>query len=173
MLKTTSILLSSILIVLLLSAPVLAPTRTGNTSQYASDQVITDIVADYALYTSLLYDIYPLNQYRVSTHANSPDSAIAYLSEGFDKPLASTITACYLQWLPEFNKMSVIPTDSIPIITEADKPYLNIEWQSTNKVLLKRIYTDCYEMGDQYLYLISAEQKGGHWIIIDLQLDCL
>ncbi|MDD3365626.1 MAG: hypothetical protein PHZ03_11660 [Syntrophomonas sp.] len=171
--RIISVLASAMLIIILLASPALAPTGTGNTSPDTFDQVVLDIVDDYTLYTSLLYDIYSLQQYRVSTHVNNPDSAIAYLSEGFDQPLSSSIVDYCLQWLPDLNKMAVIPTDSIPIITKADKPYLNMRRISPNKVILERIYTDCYEMGDKYLYRITAEQKGGHWIIIDLQLDRL
>jgi hypothetical protein len=158
---------------LLLSEPVLAPTGSCNTSPDAFEQIVLDIIDDYAIYTTLLSDIYSLNQYRISIHANSPDSATAFLSQGFDKFLASAITAYYLQWLPELSKMAVIPTDSIPVITEQDIPYLTMQQISPDMVVLERIYTNCYEIGDKYLYLITAQQKEGKWIIIDLQLDCL
>jgi hypothetical protein len=171
--KVISVLLISVSIMLILTSAALAPTGTGKTSPDTLDQVVLDIIADYALYTSLLHDIYSLNQYRISTHVNNPDSAIAYLAEGFDPPLSSAIVDYCLQWLPALNKMAVIPTDSIPVITEADKPYLKMKKISPDKVVLERIYTACYEMGDKYLYRITAQRKEGHWIIVDLQLDSL
>lgn len=171
--RIISVLASAVLIITILTSPVLAPTKTGQCANDSFDLVFQDIVADYALFTSLLYDVYSINQYRVSLHANNPELATAYLTGGFDPSLATDIAGFYLQWLPELNKMAVIPTDSIPIINEKDRPYLNMQQISPDKVVLERIYTNCYEIGDRYLYRITAQQKGGHWIIVDLQLDCL
>ncbi len=171
--KIISVLASAILIIIILTSPVLAPMNTGQSANEDFDRIFQDTVADFALYTSLLYDVYSLNQYRVSLHANNPESAATYLTGGFNPSLATDIVGYYLQWLPEFNKIAVIPTDSIPIITEADKSFLKMQRISPDKVILERTYTDCYELGDKYLYRITAEQKDGHWIIVDLQLDCL
>ena len=173
MLRIYSILASAALILMLFTPPVLAPIKTDQLSNASCNDIFEDIIADYALYASLLYDVYPVDQYRVSLHANNPDAASAYLRGGFTPALAADIAGYYLQWLPDIEKMAVIPTDSIPIITEADKLYLSIEWISPDKILIYRTYNDCYEPGDRFLYRIIAQAQEDNWIIEDLQLDRL
>jgi hypothetical protein len=173
MLKIFSVIASATLFFFLFSSSALAPLKTDHFSNDSFNEIFQDIVADYALYTALLYDVYPIDQYLVSLHTNDPDSTAAYLMGGFDPALAAAIANYYLQWIPELNQMAVIPGDSIPVITEQDKPYITMQQICPDKVVLKRVYTNCYEIGDMYLYLITAEKKEGHWFIVDLQLNFL
>jgi hypothetical protein len=167
------ILTGTALILLLCTLPVLAPIKTEQLCNTSFDEIFQDIVADYETYTSLMYDVYPIDQYQVSIHVNTPEAATAYLCKSFSPALAADIAGYYLKWLPLVDKMAIIPAESIPIITEADRLYLNIERISPDKVLIKRIYNDCYEQGDSYLYCIVAQNIDGTWIIEDLQLNSL
>jgi len=171
MFRFFSVLAVTILIIILLASSAVAPTQTYSSGTDDFNDIFKDIVSDYALYESLLLDIYSVNQYRVSIHADDPIAACAYLSGGFDTTLAQTITDYYLQWIPELNKMNVIPTDSIPVITDSDKPFVNMKRLTPDTVVLERIYNNCYEMEDQYLYRITAQKRGIRWIVIDIQLE--
>ncbi|MDD4802153.1 MAG: hypothetical protein PHF24_04340 [Syntrophomonas sp.] len=171
--KILPTLASSLLICLIFACPVLAPLNTELFVSDSHNKILQDIIADFGVYNSLINDVYTVNQYRISLHANNPDDASDYLAKVFDPALADAMTHYYLQWLPELRKMAVIPIESIPIISEADKPYLSIVRISPKKAVLKRTYTDCYEKGDKYVYLITTELKGQQWIIVDLRLDCL
>jgi len=171
--RLLSILFITILMLFIFPSTTLAPGRTDGATEAIFDQVFADLVADYALYSSLLQDVCPLNQHTISLRANSRSEATACLSEGFALPLAQSIVDCYLQWVPEHGKMAIIPTDSIPIITAADKPYLKMRRISPEEVVLERIYIDCYEIGDRYLYKITVHHKELRWIVVDMQLDRL
>jgi len=170
MFRFFSVLAVTILIIILLASSAVAPTQTDISVTDDFNHIFKDVISDYALYESLMLDVYSIDQCRVSIHADDPISACAYLSEGFDPVLAQTITEYYLQWIPELDKMGVIPTDSIPVITDADKPFVNMKKITPDKVILERIYTNCYEMEDQYLYRITAQKKGIRWIVVDLEL---
>lgn len=163
----------TILIMVISSSTALAPCRIDVSAGDNFNQIFKDLVADYALYNSLMQDSYTFNQYNISLHASSPTMAVAYLSEGFSLPLAQCIVDYYLQWLPEHECIAIIPTESIPIITAADKAHLKMHRLSPEVVVLERIYTNCYEMGDKYLYKITACLKESRWIVIDLQFDRL
>lgn len=156
----------------ILSTPILAPGCADTVYRdMPFNRVFQDLVADYALYASLLYDTSPLDQYNIALHANNTDEAIAYLADGFDITLAQNIVNYYLLWLPEQDKMAIIPTESIPIITGADQPHLRLQQISPYEVLMERTYTNCYEVDDIYLYKIHMRQKGERWIVTDLQFD--
>jgi hypothetical protein len=165
-----SFLLGTILVICFLASSALSPTVDGISNEDQLNPVLEDIVADYELYSSLLHDVYYENDYLITNHANTLESASAYLAKGFDQTLAQSMAGYYLKWLPELNKLAVIPTDSIPIISSVDRAYLNMQRISPDKVIIERVYTDCYEPGDKYLYSILAVFKGGHWIISNLQL---
>ncbi len=171
--KFISVMLGTMLIILLLAPKGLAPTVLGTPHSDEFDQIITDIVADYEVIHSLLHDVCSQNGYLIAKHAHNTDSASAYLAEGFDQALAQSIVDYYLRWLPELNRLAVVPTESIPIITSADIPYLNIQRISPDMVLIKRLYRNCYEQGDKYLYSITVVFKDGRWLVFDLQLNPL
>jgi hypothetical protein len=170
--RVISISIITLLLVALVSSAALAPTQT-NPIAYEFNIVTSDVIADYTLFKSLMQDTCTMDQYQVSVHADNPNLASAYLLEGFDPALAEAITDYYMRWIPELNKMIVLGTDSIPVITYTDKPYLNMRHISPDKVVLERIYTNYYEVGDQYLYLITAQKRGGRWIVLDMKFDTL
>jgi hypothetical protein len=165
-----SLLISTVLFICLMAPPALSSTVNYISNAERNNAVFADIIADYKLLDLLLHDVHYENNYLITNHAYNLESVSLYLAKGFDQNLAQNITDYYLQWLPELNKLSVVPTDYIPIISSADWPYINIQNISPDKVIIERVYTDCYEQGDKYLYRILAVLKGDHWIISDLQL---
>jgi len=173
MLRLISIVVSYIIFLSLLFLPCQASIASGQPATDDFDIIFSDIVADYELFTSLCRDVYPFQQYNLSRHATSPDTAEAYLSTGFSPDLAQAISTCYLQWLPEIGKIAIIPTDSIPVITNKDRNCLNMQQISPEEITMERIYKDCYSLGDCYLYRITARRSISRWIICDLQLESL
>lgn len=162
-----------IIIVTTFTFPTAALTPQSSSTPHAEnlDVILDNITADFALYTSLLSQTYSFKQYQIITCADNPAATVEYLTPGFSPTLAQSLVDYYLQWVPELNKMAVIPTDSIPVITAEDKPYINVRRISPDEVELERIYTNCYEMGDRYFYRITAHQEGSRWIIVDLYLE--
>jgi len=168
-----AVLLFTIITTLSFPAAALTPQASYPQQTENYSLIFDNITADYALYTSLLEQTNYFEQYQVLTCVENPESAVEYLASGFSLPLAQSLVDYYLLWVPELGKMAVIPTDSIPVITAEDKPYINIHRISPDEVIMERIYTDCYEMGDRYLYRITAHQEKSRWIIVDLYLEPL
>lgn len=174
MIKSFLTLLISVFLTAVLISPAVAPTNTLSTiSADNFEQIFADIVSDYELFISLTRDVDTMSQYQVSRHAKTPDAATCYLSPGFDPVLSQALVDYYLQYLPNPELLAVIPTESIPTITEVDKPYINLKHISSEQVILERLYEDCYIPGDRYLYRITARYNSNRWVITDLQLDCL
>jgi hypothetical protein len=171
--KLVTMIISCIYFLFVLVFPCLAPTTASSAVTNDSDKIIADIVADFSLLSSLYQDVSPFQQYYLTLHATSPDTAKAYLSAGYTPDLAEAICECYLQWLPAIGKMAVIPTESVPLITDADRSYLKLRHTSPDEVIIERIYTDCYTPGDRYLYSITAQYVKSRWIISGMQLDPL
>jgi len=166
-----AVLLITIITALAFPAAALTPQSTSPQQTDPFNLIFDNIVADYSLYTSLLNQTYSWEQYQILTCADNPAAAVEYLTPGFSLSLAQSFVNYYLLWIPELKKMAVIPTDSIPVITAEDKPNINIRHITPDEVVLERFYTDCYEMGDRYLYRITAHQEESHWIIVDLYLE--
>jgi len=173
MLRLISIVVSCIIVLLVLAFPCQASIVSSYQATDDFDKIFFDMVADYELFTSLCQDVYPFQQYNLALHATNPDTANAYLSTGFSPDLAQAISTCYLQWLPEIDKIAIIPTDSIPVITNEDRGCLNMRRISPDEIIMERIYSDCYIIGDRYLYSITARRSSSRWIICGLKLEPL
>ncbi len=171
--RLIAVLLFTVITTLLFPAAALTPQASYSPQTEDFDLIFDNITADYALFTSLLDQTYTIGHYQILTCVDKPESAVKYLTPGFALPMAQSLVDYYLQWVPELGKMALIPTDSIPVITTTDKPYMNIHRISPDKVVLERIYTNCYEIGDRYLYRVTAYQEESRWIIIDLSLESL
>lgn len=167
--RIIAVLLIAIITALAFPAVALAPQSLQQT--HTQNLIIDNITADYALYTSLLNQTYSFKQYQILSCVDNPAAAVQYLAPGFSLSLAQSLVDYYLLWVPEVEKMAVIPTDSIPVITNEDKPYINIRRISPDDVVLERIYTNCYVLGDRYLYRITAHQEQSRWKIVDLYLE--
>lgn len=173
MMRLISLVVSCIIFILVLAFPCQASIAGDNQGTDDFDRIFSDIVADYGLFTSLCQDVYPFQQFNLALHATSPDTARDYLSTGFSPDLAQAISTCYLQWIPEIGKAAIIPTDSIPVITNEDRCRLTMRRISPDEVIMERTYSDCYSIGDRYLYSITVRCSMSRWIICDLQLIAL
>jgi len=171
--RLIAVVLITAIMTLLFPSAVLTPLASSQPQTENVDLIFEDIIADYALFTAMLNQTYFFKQYQILTCVDNTDAAVEYLAQGFSLPLAQALVDYYLLWLPELGKMAVIPTDSIPVITNGDKPYMNIRRISPDEVVLERIYTNCYEMGDRYFYGITAHKEKSRWIIVDLNLESL
>ncbi len=172
MVRSSVALLIILLFSGLLPSPALSPPiGVKSADKILADQVFADLIADFSLYTNLLQATYVTNEYTVAVHTDDPTAAVAYLQQGFGLELAQAIADCYLQWLPEHNKMKIVPTDSMPVITATDKPYLEMQRLSPHELIIKRSYADCYEVGDRYIYIITMETHSKRWIVTNLELE--
>lgn len=158
-----------ILSVLLLSiiyitpVPAFVPNQpASNIASNHTEAIFNDITKDFQLFTSLL----AVNPVNVRNRAE----ALAWLSPGFESQLAASIVDCYLQPHPDLNCMTVIATDSIPVITTADRDFCKITLLNDRTAHLDRIYSDCYNPGDRWLYQVTVE-KFERWRIIDIKLN--
>jgi len=111
-----------------------------------------------------------LGNHAACRQARNEEEAINYLTRGFDYELARNITYYYLDWVPEINRICVVFTDSIPIITEADFDFLDIKLTSPDQAQLTRTYGNCFAENDRYLYQIGLKKSEGRWIITSLTL---
>lgn len=161
----------SILIIICWVPQSLAPTLQDHQAVSERTIIIDDIVNDFQLLSLLVRDISIYDQYLITNHAYNYDSAADYLAQGFDQILAQTIIAYYFIYVPELDQLAVVPIESIPIITFADEPYMEVHHLSPQKLVINRFYSDCYIHGDCYLYQITARFNGERWIIMDLSLN--
>lgn len=146
-------------------APAFAPDEAINALEA---EIFRDITRDFQLFTALLQEVNYEQEFIVVRHARSQAEAIAWLSPGFEPALARVMVEFYLQPDPEFDRLLVIPTDSIPVITPADQEFCQITVHGQTAVL-ERKYVDCYNPGDQFLYQVTAK-KSDHWKITDIKL---
>lgn len=135
--RLIAVLLIAIITTLAFPTAALAP-QSSYPEQKDIELIFDNIIADYALYTSLLNQTYYSEQSQILTCVDSPAAAVEYLSPGFSRSLAQSLVNYYLRWVPDLGKMAVIPTDSIPVITAEDKPYVNTRRISPDEVVLER-----------------------------------
>ena len=153
-----------ILFLLLLQAAPLSALVPNQPDGSETGRIIDDIIIDFQLFGDLLA-IAPGDIHHRA-------EAIAWLAPGFESDLAAAIVDCYLQFQPELNCMTVIPTDSIPVITSADRSFCRITQLNNHPARLDRIYSNCYSPGDCWLYQVTAE-KSERWKIVDISLSPL
>jgi len=177
--KLTFILINSLLfLILAFPQPLfLKPEAVAESeAQYQPSQdeeVFGAAVASFALFSSLLQDvIYPRDSiYPVVTRADNLKAAIDYLSVGFQADLAENMANYYLGWDEELSKLVVIPTDSIPLLTMADRQETRIVFINDKYAVLQRIYQQCYAEQDSYIYTIHVRKEISGWKISELSLE--
>lgn len=130
-----------------------------------------DCIDNFRLLTDLFSETDLLQEYNVPRHATTYTQAKEYLSAGFSADMSDNIIKAYLLWKPTLNSYVVVPTDSIPIITEADEDYITINDIDPHNLKIERLYNNCYENNDQYLYTIMMNKKNEHWIINELSFN--
>ena len=150
---------------------ILASGQNNAVQNLASNGIFVDLVHDFQLYNSLLSEVnyYGLNA--IPIHARTIDEAVNYLETGFESELARSISTYYLQYQEDIKRLVVIPTESIPIITENDLDKINMTYIDEQKVVLQRVYFDCYFPGDAYLYTIFMIKVENRWEINSLSLQ--
>ena len=157
-------------IILLMTSPIQAPALDATPGLVDSTAIVNDIVADFAILDSMLNQARPGGEYLVMDQFPDHESAAAYLTAGFEADLARQLSVFLLTYSPDMERVVVIPTEFIPMITAADLPHLQVRHISPRAVVVSRCYNDCYLPGDKYCYTIKANLNGEHWKISDLQL---
>lgn len=177
--KLTSILINSIIFLTFafphpfLMEPQSVDGSEGSYGPKQHEEVFSAAVDSFALFSSLLKDvsnqsdaIYPV----VNKAANLKD-AITYLSQGFQADLAETMANYYLGWDEGLAELVVIPTESIPLLTMADRQETSIVFINDHHAVLQRIYQKCYFEQDSYIYTIHVQKEASRWIISELSLE--
>ncbi len=165
-----SLIILTAIIMLFMTSPIQAPVLDATPGPVDSTAVVNDIVADFAILASLLNKAEPRGEYLVIDQFPDHESAAAYLTAGFEGDLARQLAAFLLTYSPDIERLVVVPTEFIPMITAVDLPCLQVRHISPETVVVSRCYDDCYQPGDRYCYTIKANLYGEHWIISDLQL---
>ncbi|CFY00119.1 Uncharacterized, partial [Syntrophomonas zehnderi OL-4] len=138
-----------------------------------SETVFMSAVRNFRLLSLLLGDTVYVSDsiYPVVRKADTYQEAIDYLSEGFTTDLADTIVNFYFAWDEEMQKLVVIPTDSIPMITEKDRRQCTIVFISPYHAVVQSLYRDCYAQDDIYTYTVHLRKIGVKWQISELVLE--
>lgn len=160
--------LNTILLLLLISSPAAAPLPDGEHRE--REQVINDVIADFAVLSAWLSDVYPHEGLLVSKCTNDLVSATKFLENGFGPDLAQSMAANWSEYVPEQGFLAIIPTDSIPILNAADRGHLSVRRISSDRAVVQRAYRDIYWPGDAYHYQIISDLENGRWIITEVQL---
>ncbi len=137
------------------------------------EEVFTAVVNSFARFSSLINDVYYHKEsvYPVVTSAYNIKEATEYLKTGFQVDIAANIANCYLGWDEELARLVVIPTDSIPLITNADQQESSIVFINENHAVLQRSYQKCYTEQDNYIYTIHVIREESGWKISELSLE--
>lgn len=135
------------------------------------NQAYASMIQSFQLYESLLGDIEEYSDHRIPVHGESLPEAMTYLKAGFESELAASIIEAYLQWVPEIQKMEVVPCDGIPTLSENDKEFLSCSQPDENTVVFERPYENCYNQGDRYLFSVTLHHSAQGWRIVDLTLE--
>ncbi len=135
------------------------------------NQAFISMVKSFKLYESLLGDVYEYGEYRIAVHGKSLQEAVDYLDTGFEPELTDSIIEAYLQRVPEIQKMSVIPCDGIPTLSDKDKEALSCSQPDENTIIFQRCYEDCYSQGDCYLFAVTLNHSTKGWRIKELSLE--
>lgn len=147
---------------------------TGKSSCYWSNeekQAFDSMLRSFALYESLLDDIKEHEGYRITVHGENVQDLMNYLDEGFEAELAANIIEAYLQWVPELQKMAVMPCDGIPVLNNNDMQALTCFHPDQNTIIFQRSYEDCYSKGDSYLFSVTLNHSSQCWRIKELHLE--
>ncbi len=145
----------------------------SETHEEESQQVFAAAMNSFELVSSLFNDVnYVKNSiYPVAVKVDSYQNAVNYLCQGFQPDLAENIAHYYLAWDEDLQKMVVIPTDSIPLITEADRKDSTIVLINDHHAVVQRIYNKCYAENDSYTYIIHLQKEDSVWKISELSLE--
>lgn len=165
------LLIFTFIIMLAMTSPIQAPFSEGSPAGTDTEAVINEIIADFSFLCSILAEAESCEGYPVVSRFGDLDSAVDYLSQGFEPELAQNIAQYLLTYNPDIDRVVIIPSEFIPVITAADRPYLQITHLSSELVIAQRYYEDCYQLGDRYCYTIEAHKRSDHWKISDLHLE--
>ncbi len=128
------------------------------------------MVNAFALYSSLLEDTDSPSGYLISRHADNTEEAIEFLDRGFTPSLAKNIVESYMQYVPEMQKLMVIPSDGIPILTQADYNECVYCQTQFNRIVFQRSYSGCYSEHDSFLFIVNLSRFDSSWKIAKLEL---
>jgi hypothetical protein len=168
-LKIIAIWLNTLLLLFTISSPAAAPFSHPELNN-EQEQIVNDVIADYEILSVWLNDIYPNDGLLISKHSHDEFSAVQFLQDGFDDALAQNMVANWGAYLPDQDLMVIIPTDSIPLITAADRDHLLVRTIVPQEAVVERVYHDIYLPGDAYLYQVICRWENNRWIITDMNL---
>jgi len=86
---------------------------------------------------------------------------------GFSSSLSARIVSAYLLWKPDYKRLVLIPTDSIPILTPRDREQTEYLLLDKNTVIFRLELFDCYRTGDQYSLFVTGMRDKGRWFIYE------
>lgn len=119
---------------------------------------------------NFLYDVEVKDNINISRHGSSIEEAYLYLCEGFTPSMAEAILICYSQWQPQYNRLIIIPTEGLPLITSGSSNDLYIKQLNNNEAVFSKYFFNCYEPDDCWQYDVSLLSGAQGWRIAALDL---
>ena len=143
-------------------------------SYYWSDeekQAYAAMTRSFDLYEVLLADVREYEGYRIAIHGESRKNAMDYLTAGFEADLAANIIEAYLLWVPEVQKLTVVPCDGIPTLNDNDMVMVTCSHPDKDTIIFERSYEDCYKQGDSYLFSVFLHRSSQGFRIEQISLE--
>lgn len=84
---------------------------------------------------------------------------------GISPSLSARIISEYILWKPDLKRLVLIPTDSIPILTEEHRGQTEYLLLDNNTIIFRSRFFDCYQPGDQYSLFVIGIRNESRWVI--------
>ena len=99
-------------------------------------------------------------------HATTREELLAELQKaGFSSSLSTRLTAAYLYWNPDLQRLVLVPTDSIPYIKPEDRKNTKYFVLNDKTIVFQLSLFDYFGVGDHYSIWVSCIQEAGRWSI--------
>ena len=152
---------------LIISWPLSACTPVINND---SEQACMAMQHSFDILYDFLYDVEARGDINISLHGASKAEAYLYLCNGFTPSMAEAILLSYSQWQPQYNRLVIIPTEGLPLITTGSSNDVYIKYFNDNEAVFSKYYYNCYESDDCWQYDVSLISDTQGWRIAALSL---
>ncbi|MDD3852046.1 MAG: hypothetical protein PHD40_00145 [Syntrophomonadaceae bacterium] len=136
-----------------------------------SEQVFMAMQHSFKILHSFLFDVEVIGGNNVSLHGASIEEAYRYLCDGFTPSMAKAILICYSQWQPQYNRLIIIPTEGLPLITTGNNEDIFVKGFNHNEAVFSKYYYNCYAQDDCWQYEICLVSDCQGWKIDALSLN--
>lgn len=144
------------------ACPQLTPIRPVTSQEH---DIYTSLLKGFSIYESFVSERDVIDDLLFPVHGHSIAEAESYLQKGFTCSLTNNILLTYTRWNQCFQRLQLIPSDGIPILTEADFNDLSFKTLDDGSIVFQRDYRDCYQSGDRYHFQVTGHKSSSGWLI--------